>query len=157
MVDDPTATYLDEVEFQLVGQPPRLFDRLDADLLADQPAEVVYRLAAANRLPPARFEHSYTPTIVNTGCELVLFDTGNGAGRRSTGIGQLRARLAEAGYAPEDIDVVVITHFHPDHIGGNHQFETVWGLDTAYTKENAKGLSVEESRAAAWRQARPRS
>jgi glyoxylase-like metal-dependent hydrolase (beta-lactamase superfamily II) len=85
---------------------------------ADQPAAAVERLALANRLPPTRFEHSYTPTLVNTGRELVLFDTGNGAPRRSPDLGQLRARLDAAGYAPDDIDVVVITHCHPDHIGG---------------------------------------
>ena len=85
---------------------------------ADQPAEAVHRHAAANRLPPTRFEHSYTPTIVNTGRELVLFDTGNGPARRGAGLGRLRALLADAGYAPADIDVVVITHCHPDHIGG---------------------------------------
>lgn len=85
---------------------------------ADQPAEVVQRHAAANRLPPTRFEHSYTPTVVNTGRALVLFDTGNGAMRRAAGVGNLRPLLQDAGYAPEDIDIVVITHCHPDHIGG---------------------------------------
>jgi glyoxylase-like metal-dependent hydrolase (beta-lactamase superfamily II) len=85
---------------------------------ADQPVEAVQRLAGANHLPPDRFENSYTPTIVNTGRELVLFDTGNGASRRSAGVGHLRPLLEGAGYAPEDIDVVVITHCHPDHIGG---------------------------------------
>jgi glyoxylase-like metal-dependent hydrolase (beta-lactamase superfamily II) len=85
---------------------------------ADQSAEAVHMLAAANRLPPTRFEHSYTPTVVNTGRELVLFDTGNGPPRRKAGLGRLRTLLGDAGYAPEDIDVVVITHCHPDHIGG---------------------------------------
>ena len=85
---------------------------------ADQPAEAVHRLAEANRLPSTRFEHSFTPTIVNTGRELVLFDTGNGSPRRGAGLGRLRSLLKDAGYAPADIDVVVITHCHPDHIGG---------------------------------------
>jgi glyoxylase-like metal-dependent hydrolase (beta-lactamase superfamily II) len=85
---------------------------------ADQPAAAVERLVRANRLPPNRFEHAYTPTLVNTGRALVLFDTGNGAPRRGAGLGMLRSRLAEAGHAPADIDVVVITHCHPDHIGG---------------------------------------
>jgi glyoxylase-like metal-dependent hydrolase (beta-lactamase superfamily II) len=32
--------------------------------------------------------------------------------------GNTAARLAQAGYRPEDIDIVVTTHGHPDHIGG---------------------------------------
>jgi len=48
---------------------------------------------------------------VNTGSELVLFDTGlNGEG--------ITAALAAAGYTPDQIDVVVLTHMHGDHIGG---------------------------------------
>jgi glyoxylase-like metal-dependent hydrolase (beta-lactamase superfamily II) len=85
---------------------------------ADQPAEAVRDLAVANRLPPSCFEHSYTPTVVNTGRELVLFDTGNGPPRRGAGLGRLGAGLEAAGYARDDIDIVVITHCHPDHIGG---------------------------------------
>lgn len=85
---------------------------------ADQPAEVVQALARANHLPTHAFEHGYTVTLVNTGRELVLFDTGNRAGSQTAGAGFLTARLQEAGYRPDDIDVVVLTHCHPDHIGG---------------------------------------
>ncbi len=55
--------------------------------------------------------------MVNTGTEVVLFDSGNGAGRRPNA-GRLRELLASAGFAPDQIDVVVLTHFHGDHIGG---------------------------------------
>jgi glyoxylase-like metal-dependent hydrolase (beta-lactamase superfamily II) len=91
----------------------------------EQAAERMHELCRANRIDPSRYEHPFIPTIVNTGRELVLFDTGNGALRREHE--QLRARLpdghlverlAQAGYRPQDIDVVVITHGHPDHIGG---------------------------------------
>ena len=88
-------------------------------------AAEVKALAAANRIDADRYEHPFTPTLVNTGKELVLFDTGNGSlrdeheqlkGRLPPG--NLVARMAQAGYKPEDVDVVVITHGHPDHIGG---------------------------------------
>lgn len=80
-------------------------------------AAEVQALAAENGLPTEKMEISFTPVLVNTGSQLVLFDTGNGEGARP-GRGNLRPQLAAAGYKPEDVDVVVITHFHPDHIGG---------------------------------------
>jgi glyoxylase-like metal-dependent hydrolase (beta-lactamase superfamily II) len=91
----------------------------------ERPVEEMHVLARANRIDPQRYEHPFIPTLVNTGKELVLFDTGNGALRRERE--QLRARmpdgrlverLAQAGYQPADVDTVVITHGHPDHIGG---------------------------------------
>lgn len=81
------------------------------------PPEDVQALAEANFLPADKLENGFTPTLLNTGSELILFDTGNGAGRRPNA-GHMRQRLAEAGVPPEAIDVVVLTHFHPDHIGG---------------------------------------
>jgi glyoxylase-like metal-dependent hydrolase (beta-lactamase superfamily II) len=84
----------------------------------DQGAESVARLAAGNALPHDRFENTYTPAIVNTGSHLVLFDAGNGELRPDASVGRLRERLATAGYAPEQIDILAFTHVHPDHIGG---------------------------------------
>src|SRR3977135_2698283 len=42
-------------------------------------AAEVRALALANRIDPHRYEHPFIPGLVNTGRELVLFDTGNGA------------------------------------------------------------------------------
>jgi glyoxylase-like metal-dependent hydrolase (beta-lactamase superfamily II) len=84
----------------------------------DRDEAEVATLLDENFLPADRFVNSFTPTLVNTGSDLILFDTGLGAGARENGLGQLAARLAASGYAPEDVTIVVITHFHGDHIGG---------------------------------------
>ncbi len=88
-------------------------------------ADEVHALARANHIDTNRLEHPNIPTLVNTGKELVLFDAGNGALPREyeqlkarMPAGNLVTRLGQAGYKPEDIDVVVLTHGHPDHIGG---------------------------------------
>lgn len=83
----------------------------------DQEASDVAELAEAHNLPSDQMEIGFTVTLVNTGSELILFDTGNDGNSRPTA-GKLRARMAEVGYSPEDVDVVVLTHFHGDHIGG---------------------------------------
>jgi glyoxylase-like metal-dependent hydrolase (beta-lactamase superfamily II) len=80
-------------------------------------AAEVQELAAQNFLPPDKMVISFTPTVVNTGAELILFDTGNGAARRPDA-GKLASLLRIAGFQPDQIDVVVLSHFHPDHIGG---------------------------------------
>ncbi len=86
----------------------------------DRPAQDVAALMRANLLPPTRFQPGFSPAIVNTGRELVMFDTGNGERGfvPSPPGGLLGERLAAAGFAPEQIDVVVLSHCHIDHIGG---------------------------------------
>ncbi|PVB61855.1 MBL fold metallo-hydrolase [Labrenzia sp. 011] len=80
-------------------------------------ADTFSATSAENFIPDDSFQISFTPTLINTGSELVLFDTGNGEGARP-GRGNMRAALENAGYTPEQVDVVVLTHMHPDHIGG---------------------------------------
>ena len=58
-------------------------------------ADEVSALAAANGLPTGAAEFTFTPVIVNTGAELILFDTDNGEGRRP-GRGFSRAQLGAA-------------------------------------------------------------
>ena len=84
-----------------------------------KPAEVE-RLMHESLLPEKKFRPGFTPMIVRTGREVILFDTGNGANGfvpRPYG-GWLAERLGEAGITPEQVDIVVLSHLHPDHVGG---------------------------------------
>jgi glyoxylase-like metal-dependent hydrolase (beta-lactamase superfamily II) len=68
-------------------------------------------LSAANFIPTDMAQFFFTPTVVNTGAEIILFDTGLAAD------GTLAA-LTAAGMTADMVDVVVLTHMHGDHIGG---------------------------------------
>ncbi|HEY0212816.1 MAG TPA: MBL fold metallo-hydrolase [Paenirhodobacter sp.] len=68
-------------------------------------------VSAAAFLPTHRSMNFFTPVLVETGAETVLFDTGLGP----EGI---RSALKAAGKSVDDVTLVVITHMHGDHIGG---------------------------------------
>lgn len=81
------------------------------------PRNKVTEFLKANYLDPEeRTSHVNIP-LINTGKELVLVDVGGGANWRE-GAGKLAENLEASGYTPEDVDKVVITHGHPDHIWG---------------------------------------
>jgi glyoxylase-like metal-dependent hydrolase (beta-lactamase superfamily II) len=79
-------------------------------------AEVDAALAAAF-LPPGILPVSFTALLINTGSKLVLIDTGT-AGQITDSAGTLLDNLAVAGVQPGQIDIILISHFHPDHING---------------------------------------
>jgi glyoxylase-like metal-dependent hydrolase (beta-lactamase superfamily II) len=67
------------------------------------------------------FVGPYNPIVVNTGAKLAVIDTGTGeaAYKVSQGMnGQFLINLAPAGINPNDIDSVIISHYHGDHING---------------------------------------
>lgn len=65
----------------------------------------------------APIETSVNAYLVNTGSKLVLIDTG-AAGLFGPTLGKLLANLKAAGYTPDQVDEIYITHLHPDHVGG---------------------------------------
>jgi glyoxylase-like metal-dependent hydrolase (beta-lactamase superfamily II) len=68
-------------------------------------------------LPPRVLPVTFTALLVNTGSRLILIDTGT-AGQIADTAGVMLDNLRVAGVAPADIDTIVISHFHPDHIDG---------------------------------------
>ena len=65
----------------------------------------------------APLDTSVNGYLVNTGTKLVLIDTG-AAGLFGPTLGNLIANLKAAGYQPEQVDEIYITHMHADHVGG---------------------------------------
>jgi len=84
--------------------------------------EVNQGLAAAFLQPaPDMVAVPYTPIVVNTGTKLVVIDTGTGEANfeRSKGAaGQFHSNLKASGIDRNQIDTVIISHFHGDHING---------------------------------------
>jgi glyoxylase-like metal-dependent hydrolase (beta-lactamase superfamily II) len=83
----------------LQGDPSRIADALKSDFLGDE------------------VETSHNSFLVNTGDKLVLVDAGAGT-LLGPHTGKLLSNLRAAGYRPEQVDEVYLTHMHTDHIGG---------------------------------------
>jgi glyoxylase-like metal-dependent hydrolase (beta-lactamase superfamily II) len=82
--------------------------------------EEIARQLSSNFLPLDNIVLEQNVLIVNTGSHLVLFDTGMGS-RKDFGptTGKLLNSIKQAGIDPKDIDAVVMSHAHIDHLGGN--------------------------------------
>lgn len=79
------------------------------------PAKVKAALTRSFLTDPV--ETSVNAFLVNTGEKLVLIDAGAGSLFGPT-LGKLAGNLIAAGYQPEQVDEIYITHMHPDHVGG---------------------------------------
>ena len=90
---------------------------IDDKFVRNASATQVNDALAAAFLPPSVLPVSFTALLVNTGAKLVLIDTGT-AGQITDTAGVLLDNLKLAGVAPANIDTILISHFHPDHIDG---------------------------------------
>lgn len=77
--------------------------------------------AEAAYMPKGMVTVPFNPQLINTGGKLVLLDCGNGISAFDATKGQagrLTQNLAAAGVDPKSIDMVIVSHLHPDHTNG---------------------------------------
>src|SRR5260221_3256453 len=67
---------------------------------------------------PHMLDVADTGFLVNTGKQLILVDAGAGSWWGGGALGRLASSLSSAGYTPEEVDIVLVTHLHSDHVGG---------------------------------------
>ena len=143
-VSDGTHTYAPPT-----FPPPATF------LFANAPKEHLEQTLREHNLQPEQWTEWISPYIclvVNTGKHQVLVDTG--AGGLDPNTGKLLQNLQAAGIAPGDIDTVILTHGHPDHIGGNVVSEgkpafpnarfVIWKEEWDFWTSDLAELKVEE-------------
>ena len=109
-----------EIEVTVVTDGTGRFRFADAHVANKTRDEVNAGLAAAF-YPPDMMATPYNPVVINTGTQLVAIDPGTGeatfaASKGATG--QFQSNLKAAGIDRNSIDIVLISHFHGDHING---------------------------------------
>ncbi|MFO1112134.1 MAG: MBL fold metallo-hydrolase [Bradyrhizobium sp.] len=83
------------------------------------PDDEVKKMLTDNFLSAENVVLEQNSPIVNTGDKLILFDTGMGTSKAfGPTTGRQQKSMAEAGIKASDIDAVVLSHAHIDHIGG---------------------------------------
>ena len=81
-------------------------------------AEEVGKMMSDHFLPADNVVLDQNVLVINTGDKLALFETGMSSVKRNDAMGRLAANLKQSGIDPNDIDAVIPTHAHIDHVGG---------------------------------------
>jgi len=85
------------------------------------PKEQALAAAEAAYMPKGMVTVPFNPQLINTGSKLILIDCGNGIANfepSKGAVGRTLQNLASAGVDPKSVDVVLMSHLHPDHTNG---------------------------------------
>src|ERR1700675_3412912 len=85
------------------------------------PKEQALAAAEAAYMPKGMVTVPFNPQLINTGSKLILIDTGNGVANfepTKGAVGRTLQNLAAAGVDPKSIDIILLSHLHPDHTNG---------------------------------------
>ena len=109
-----------DIEVTVISDGRNTFPLEDSFILNAKKEEVGAALEQAF-LPHDTMTIYFAPLVINTADKLVVIDTGNGpvSKAKSNGANGLFAdNMAAAGFDPKAVDMVVISHFHADHVNG---------------------------------------
>jgi glyoxylase-like metal-dependent hydrolase (beta-lactamase superfamily II) len=98
-----------------------VFTRPVDNFVSNISKEQALQAADAAYMPKGMVAVPINPQLINTGSKLVLIDCGNGVGmfEPSKGrVGRTLSNLVAAGVDPKSIDIVLMSHLHPDHTNG---------------------------------------
>ena len=127
----------DGVNKRAVGQQAQMLQGDAAKNMAD--LERAY--------PSGELETTVNAFLLIKGKNLTLIDTGNGSNANPP-MGRVLDNLRAAGYEPEQIGAVYLTHMHPDHIGGlSSGQEAVFKNATVYADQREAGYWLDDEAA----------
>lgn len=105
-IGDISATVLSD---GLIGGPPRVY-------ASDAPESELQDVLRQAFLPADRLTLNLNTLLIETNGRRILLEAGAGQTMGPQG-GRIFANLAAIGLQPDDIDIVVVSHTHPDHVG----------------------------------------
>ncbi len=104
-------------DYQITAINDGFFSRPLEGFVRNAELSAVQKALGDAGLPTNAVPIPFTTLVVNDGRRLTLLDTGNGNSGAPTS-GSWMANFRAAGFAPEQVDSIVISHFHGDHING---------------------------------------
>ena len=109
-----------DYECTSINDGARTFPMPDT-FVTNVPKEEALGAAEAAYMPKGMVTVPFNPQLINTGSKLILIDTGNGVANfepSKGAVGRTLQNLAASGVDPKSIDIVLLSHLHPDHTNG---------------------------------------